>query len=90
MNETVAKMLGNTRKYLGDALIKVSDFTSEMEEYTLPLVDPETGSTEASITFFGQLISKQEAMNTRVDIAYEYQRYQTDWCDKLLPTDPGR
>ena len=61
-----------------------------MKEFTLPLIDNQTGATEASITFCAQIISKEVALNTRVDIAYEYQRYIKDWGDLLFPTDPGR
>lgn len=91
LNPTVAKLIGRTRKYLGDALIEVSNFTTQMKEFTVPLIDPETGSAESSLTFRGKFISRDEASGTRADTAFQYQRYCVKWHDdNLLPSDPGR
>ena len=73
--------------------MKVSDMTTELQEYKLPLVDPETGQSGSNYQLIvdAKLISKEEALNTREDICFQYQRYQLSWHDdNLLPTDPGR
>jgi hypothetical protein len=90
MNSKVAELLGK-KKYFGDAIMKVSAFTSELREHVLPLIDPETGGSEASLTIEGRLMSKEEAQCTREDVCFQYQRFQLQWRDdNLLPTDPGR
>lgn len=90
MNAKVANMLG-MRKFLGDAIIKVSAFSSEMTEYVLPLIDPVSGGGEGKLTIEGAFVTKEEAQHTRYDVCFQYQRFNIKWDDdNLLPTDPGR
>ena len=91
MSAQIANLIGKGQKYLGNATMKVTDFSSERKEYTIPLIDPETKFGEASLTICGQLISREEAMNIRVDIAFQYERFLSTWSvENLLPTDPGQ
>lgn len=91
MNSTMASMLGKSRKFLGDAIIKVSTFTDTMTAHELPLVDPESGGSEAKLLIEGRFITRDEAFHTRYDICFEYQRHNMNWSTQnLLPTDPGR
>lgn len=90
MNASVAGVLGK-KKFLGDAIMRVSDFSADCLEHTLPLIDPDTGTSEASLVVTGRIASRHEALYSREDICFEYQRYTTKWGDNnLLPTDPGR
>jgi hypothetical protein len=89
MNAKIANMLGK-RKFLGDAVMKAADFSSELREYVLPLIDPETGRMDAELIIEGVCMSKEEALYSRYDVCYQYQRHNMSWKDDLLPTDPGR
>ena len=91
MNKTVAKVMGKTKRFLGDAIINVADFSTELKEFTLPLTDPDTDVAYATLKIYGKIISKEEAASTRHDVAHQYQRYVFSWHDEnLLPTDRGR
>ena len=89
-----AEALGK-KKFLGDAILKVSELATEIKEYVLPLHDPDNGSSEGKLFVDAKLVSKAEALNSGYQVCYEYERYmphtEIRWSTaNLTSTDPGR
>jgi hypothetical protein len=88
MNAKVAQFIGKT-KYLGNVILPVADVTPEFKSFDLPLWDPDTNEPNgAKVQFSAQLIPREQAMNTRLEICFEYQRYSTKWS--MAADDPCR